>query len=149
MLYIHSVRSSTRPTGAMTMRESVNLKEALAFPAPPDMIGRFCAKHRGVPRPLAERVFRELMKYLALLAHLQMLDASTRCSPPVDIDAMWHHFIADDTVLYTECCDRFLGGYVHHRAGEVYSNALIGELASKFEIKLDPEIWDSDNVDCG
>ena len=57
----------------------------------------------------AIELFDDTKRFLYLCA-----DSNSRMTPPPAIDECWHHFILF-TKDYAEFCERFLGGFVHHR----------------------------------
>ncbi|OGH65242.1 MAG: hypothetical protein A2821_03685 [Candidatus Magasanikbacteria bacterium RIFCSPHIGHO2_01_FULL_41_23] len=123
----------------------VKIDEVLMFQPSPEMLDRFDNGIEFRPsharRPWAMLRFVELKKFLVLLAILQERDSNQRCSPPQEVDMMWHHFISDDTRAYTDFCNTYLGGYIHHQAGGNYPKENLVALAIELRIQLDPRFW--------
>jgi hypothetical protein len=86
----------------------------------PGILERF-QKETGASRKKAQEIFTETQKWLWLCGRYRLdlqrrkrLGFSLGITPELKlIDEMWHQYILFSRE-YTEYCDTYLGGYVHH-----------------------------------
>jgi len=109
------VTTPESPTATAVRRSGLRpLSEALAY-RDRHVVDRF-VEHYGLPREEAEDLFVETLRWLWLCAHA---DGDPRAPKLfVDdclamLDEMWHTFVLF-TREYTQFCDEYLGGYIHH-----------------------------------
>lgn len=66
----------------------------------------------GVDSPQCRRLWRELVRYLMMLAHLPERDYGMH-GP---VDELWHHFVLH-TELYQSFCETHADKFIHHHPG--------------------------------
>jgi hypothetical protein len=110
---VTAAKRSPRPTVGAAGRPRL-LNEILAY-RNPKVIWRFQDKFQIGGRE-AVGLFRETLRWLWACARSRELGGPAlhiRHSMTL-LDEMWHEFILF-THDYTEFCDRYLGGYIHHQ----------------------------------
>ncbi|MEK9201664.1 MAG: hypothetical protein AAB944_01700 [Patescibacteria group bacterium] len=122
--------------------QSIKDKEGALAYRHPVLLKRFAKKH-GLPVKTAEHQFIELKKFLVVCG---MMESS--CSPSQGLDEIWHAFILH-TRDYQEFCERYIGGFIHHRPTEkpfLGSRKQMIGLAEELFGSIDRELWPKEEV---
>lgn len=86
------------------------------YSSTPEVPGHVIVKFahgKNVSIEQAQRQFEEVRKFLAVCA----TDREAAYAPSAILDEAWHAFVLH-TGDYSGYCDRFLGGFVHHRPSD-------------------------------